>query len=80
MALNDVEQRVKAVIAKNLDVPLANIRLESEFIKDLGADSLGIVELSLAFEEEFDIDIPDEKSDRIKTVQDAIDFIYACAK
>ncbi len=72
---NDVEQRVKAIIAKNLDVAAGDVRAESEFVKDLGADSLAIVELVLAFEEQFEIDIPDEDTEKIRTVGDAISYI-----
>ena len=57
------------------DVDEADIKLESSFIDDLGADSLGLVELVLAFEESFELDIPDEDTEKIKTVQDAIDYI-----
>ncbi len=77
---NDVEQRVKAIIAKNLDVAAGDVRAESEFVKDLGADSLAIVELVLALEEEFDIDIPDEETEKIRSVQDAIQYIQDHAK
>ncbi len=77
---NDVEQRVKAIIAKNLDVAAGDVRAESEFVKDLGADSLAIVELVLTLEEEFDIDIPDEETEKIRSVQDAIQYIQDHAK
>ncbi len=77
---NDIEQRVKAIIAKNLDVAAGEVRAESEFVKDLGADSLAIVELVLALEEEFDIDIPDEETEKIRSVQDAIQYIQDHAK
>ena len=56
------------------------VRAESEFVKDLGADSLAIVELVLALEEEFDIDIPDEETEKIRSVQDAIQYIQDHAK
>jgi acyl carrier protein len=71
----DIAQRVKEIIAKNLDVDVNDIKPESSFINDLGADSLAIVELVLAFEEEFELDIPDEETEKIRTVQDAIDYI-----
>jgi len=77
---NDIEQRVKAIISKNLDVAAGEVRAESEFVKDLGADSLAIVELVLALEEEFDIDIPDEETEKIRSVQDAIQYIQEHAK
>ncbi len=72
---SDIEQQVKNIIAKNLDRPVHEVRSESEFIKDLEADSLAIVELVLALEEAFDIDIPDDVTEKMKTVQDAIEHI-----
>jgi acyl carrier protein len=71
----DIAQRVKEIIAKNLDVNINDIKPESSFINDLGADSLAIVELVLALEEEFELDIPDEETEKIRTVQDAVDYI-----
>ena len=71
----NVETEVKRIIKEQLDVDEADIKLESSFIDDLGADSLGLVELVLAFEESFELDIPDEDTEKIKTVQDAIDYI-----
>ena len=71
----EIGQRVKEIIAKNLDVDVNDIKPESSFINDLGADSLAIVELVLALEEEFELDIPDEETEKIKTVQDAVDYI-----
>jgi len=73
----EIAQRVKEIIAKNLDVNIEDIKTESSFINDLGADSLAIVELVLALEEEFELDIPDEETEKIRTVQDAIDYIQA---
>ena len=66
---------VKRIIKEQLDVDEKDINPESTFIDDLGADSLGLVELVLAFEEAFEIDIPDEDTEKIRTVQDAIDYI-----
>lgn len=71
----DIEAQVKQIIKEQLDVNEENIKPESTFIDDLGADSLGLVELVLAFEEAFEIDIPDEDTDKIRTVQDAVDYI-----
>ncbi len=71
----DVEARVKKIIATNLDVEANDIKPESSFINDLGADSLAIVELVLALEEEFELDIPDEETEKIRTVQDAVSYI-----
>ncbi len=71
----DIAQRVKEIVAKNLDLELEKIKPESAFINDLNADSLAIVELVLAFEEEFELDIPDDETEKIRTVQDAIEYI-----
>ena len=71
----DIAQRVREIVAKNLDLEIEKIKPESTFINDLGADSLAIVELVLAFEEEFELDIPDEETEKIRTVQDAIEYI-----
>jgi acyl carrier protein len=75
MADRDVLAEVKKIIKEQLDVEEADIKPESSFIDDLGADSLGLVELVLAFEEAFEIDIPDEETEKIRTVQDAVDYI-----
>lgn len=77
MTGSDVSERVRALIANNLDVPLEQVRPEASFINDLQADSLAIVELVLALEEEFGVEIPDEATDKIRAVQDAIDYIVA---
>jgi len=66
---------VKKIIKEQLDVDEKDIKPESTFIDDLGADSLGLVELVLAFEEAFEIDIPDEDTEKIRSVQDAVDYI-----
>jgi acyl carrier protein len=71
----DVTAEVKRIIKEQLDVDEADIKPESVFIDDLGADSLGLVELVLAFEEAFEIDIPDEDTEQIRTVQDAVKYI-----
>lgn len=75
----DIGQRVKEIIAKNLDVDAKDIKPESSFVNDLGADSLAIVELVLALEQEFELDIPDDETEKIATVQNAIDYIQAHA-
>ena len=72
---SDIDQRVRAIIAKHLEIDLNEVKPEASFIEDLGADSLAIVELVLAFEEDFEIDIPDEETERIRTVQNAVDYI-----
>jgi len=76
----DIPSEVKRIIKEQLDVDEKDIKPESSFIDDLGADSLGLVELVLAFEEAFEIDIPDEDTEKIRTVQDAIEYIEKNAK
>ena len=76
----DITAEVKRIIKVQLDVDEADTKAESKFIDDLGADSLGLVELVFAFEEAFEIEIPDEDAEKIRTVQDAIDYIGKHAK
>ncbi len=76
----DITAEVKRIIKEQLDVDEKDIKPESTFIDDLGADSLGLVELVLAFEEAFEIDITDEDTEKIRTVQDAITYIETHAK
>lgn len=71
----DVALRVREIVAKNFELEIDKIKPESMFINDLGADSLAIVELVLSFEEAFELDIPDEETEKIRTVQDAIEYI-----
>ena len=73
------EEKVKEIIAKELEVETKQLAPEAKFIEDLGADSLDIVELVMALEEEFGIDIPDEDADKIKTVGDAMDYLKSHA-
>lgn len=75
-----IEQRVKKIIAEQLGVNEAEIKNNQSFVDDLGADSLDTVELVMAFEEEFGEEIPDEKAEQLKTVQQAIDYIEAQKK
>ena len=75
MAATNVEAKVKGIIAEQLGVAEDEIKITSSFIEDLGADSLDIVELVMAMEEEFEVEIPDEEAENIKTVQDAINYI-----
>lgn len=70
-----VEDKVKKIIAERLEIALTDISLESEFISDLGADSLDIVELLMSLEDEFDLEISDEEAEQIKTVKNAVDYI-----
>ena len=70
-----IESKVKAITADQLGVAEEEITLESRFIEDLGADSLDLVELIMAMEEEFETDIPDEEAEKIISVQHAIDYI-----
>ena len=70
-----IEQKVKGIIAENLGVAEDEIKNTSSFIEDLGADSLDIVELVMQMEEEFEVEIPDEEAENIKTVQNAVDYI-----
>jgi acyl carrier protein len=71
----DLPTKVKRIIAERLDVPESHIRPYSTFVDDLGADSLSLVELVMAFEDAFEIDIPDDDAERIRTVQDALDYV-----
>ena len=70
-----IEERVKKIIVDQLGADAAAVKPEASFIEDLGADSLDTVELVMAFEEEFDIEIPDEEAEKITTVQSAIDYV-----
>ena len=76
----NIEARVKEIIAQQLEVSPEQVRPQASFTEDLKADSLAVVELVLALEEAFKIEIPDEDTEQIKTVQDAIDYIKAHAK
>lgn len=73
------EDRVKEIIAKELEVDAKQLTPEAKFIEDLGADSLDIVELVMALEEEFGLDIPDEDADKLKTVGDAMNYLKSHA-
>jgi acyl carrier protein len=73
--MSDIEQRVKKIVSEQLGTDAANVKNESSFIDDLGADSLDTVELVMALEEEFGTEIPDEDAEKITTVQQAIDYI-----
>ncbi len=73
----DIYSRVKKIIAERLSVSEDEIRMDSSFLDDLGADSLDIVELIMAFEEEFDLKIPDDDAEKIETVKDVVDYIQS---
>ena len=75
-----VEERVKQIIVEQLGVDEAEVTPSASFVDDLGADSLDTVELVMAFEEAFDIEIPDEDAEKIRTVNDAVDYIEKHAK
>jgi acyl carrier protein len=75
MATSAIEAKVKSIIADQLGVGEDEIKPESSFIEDLGADSLDIVELVMAMEEEFEVEIPDEEAENIKKVSDAVNYI-----
>ena len=75
-----VEERVKQIIVEQLGVEESEVTANASFVDDLGADSLDTVELVMAFEEAFEIEIPDEDAEKIRTVKDAIDYINAHAK
>jgi acyl carrier protein len=78
--MDNIEQRVKKIVAEQLGVNEAEIKNDSKFVDDLGADSLDTVELVMALEEEFETEIPDEEAEKIATVQDAINYITAHGK
>jgi len=73
--MDNIEQRVKKIVAEQLGVNEADIKNDSSFVEDLGADSLDTVELVMALEEEFECEIPDEEAEKITNVQQAIDYV-----
>ncbi|MCJ2542167.1 acyl carrier protein [Thermostichus vulcanus] len=75
MSADDVYSRVRKIVSEQLGVEDGKVTPEANFQNDLGADSLDTVELVMAFEEEFDLEIPDEDAEGIATVQDAVDYI-----
>ena len=77
---DDIESKVKEIIVENLGVDAGTVTPQASFVNDLGADSLDTVELVMALEEEFDIEIPDEEAEKIQTVSQAIDYIKAHKK
>ena len=75
-----MEEKVKEIISKQLGVNISEVTPEASFVEDLGADSLDTVELVMAFEEAFDIEIPDEDAEKITKVKDAVDYIKSKQK
>ena len=78
--MENIEQRVKKIVAEQLGVNEADIKTESSFVDDLGADSLDTVELVMALEEEFECEIPDDEAEKITSVQQAIDYVVGHKK
>ena len=78
--MSNIEQRVKKIVAEQLGVNEAEVKNESSFVNDLGAESLDTVELVMALEEEFGCEIPDEDAEKITSVQQAIDYVTAHPK
>jgi acyl carrier protein len=77
LCMSDSAEKVKKIVVEHLGVEADKVTEEASFIDDLGADSLDIVELVMAFEEEFGVEIPDDAAEKIATVKDAIDYIEA---
>lgn len=75
----EIENKVREIVCQNLDVDPEKIKMETSFVDDLGADSLAVVELVLALEEAFEIDIPDEDTETLATFKDVVDYIKAKA-
>ena len=73
--MSDIAERVKKIVVEHLGVEAEKVNENANFIDDLGADSLDTVELVMAFEEEFEIEIPDEDAEEMQTVSDAIDYL-----
>ena len=78
--MENIEQRIKKIVVEKLGVKEADIKNESSFVADLGADSLSVVELVMALEEEFECEIPDDEAEKITSVQQAIDYVASRKK
>jgi acyl carrier protein len=74
--MSNVEEKVKDIIVEELGVEREKLTTDASFMEDLGADSLDTVELEMAFEKEFDIDIPDEEAEKLRTVGDAMSYLH----
>ena len=75
----EIENKVREIVCQQLDVDADQVKMETSFVDDLGADSLAVVELVLALEESFEIDIPDEDTEKLRTFKDAVDYISSKA-
>lgn len=78
--MNSIEDRVTDIVVEQLGLERDKVQAESKFVDDLGADSLDTVELVMALEEEFDIEIPDEEAEKITTLKEAIAYVEDCQK
>ncbi len=78
--MSSVEEQVKSIIVDQLGVSDSDVIADARFVEDLGADSLDTVELVMKFEEDFELEIPDEDAEKIRTVRDAVDYIDAQQK
>lgn len=78
--MSTIEERVRKVVVDQLDIKPEEATMEASFVDDLGADSLDTVELVMALEEEFDTEIPDEDAEKIRTIQQAVDYVKAHGK
>ena len=77
--MSDISERVKKIVVEHLGVEADKVVDSASFVDDLGADSLDTVELVMAFEEEFEVEIPDDAAEKIQTVKDAVDFLESAA-
>ena len=75
MSDNSIEEKVRSIIVEQLGVESDKVTADAKFIEDLGADSLGTVELVMAFEENFDIEVPDEEAEKLQSVADVVAYI-----